>query len=166
VFYQANEMGKLYVEDPPLIQAANVRIKLCRLAIAIAARTFSTDDSYENIVVHPYHVDAAVQMINLLYGMPSFGYRERSRERLADRYAAEDARDEMSQYLKGRPILAKYLRSAGKFRRQDLDEIMNISREESNAIISTLYEHRMVRKVLGDIVVEPTLHSLLRELKW
>jgi transcription initiation factor IIE alpha subunit len=78
---------------------------------------------------------------------------------------AEQNRDKMSEYLKSRPQLAKYLRSAGKFRRQDLDEIMNLSRDESNAIISTLYENRMVRKVLGDIVVEPTLHSLLRELQ-
>jgi hypothetical protein len=165
VFEHANDMGRSYIEDPPLVQGANIRIKIARVGIAIAARTFSTDATFQKIVVTPAHIDAAVQFFNLLYGATNFGYRERSRERLADRYAAEQARDEMGQYLKGRPMLAKYLRSAGKFRRQDLDEIMNISREESNAIISTLYEHRMVRKVLGDIVVEPTLHALLRELK-
>jgi hypothetical protein len=42
---------------------------------------------------------------------------------------------------------------------------MEMSREEANGIIRTLYESRMVRKVLGDIVVEPTLHSILREHK-
>lgn len=166
VFNAANELGKLYVEDPPLIQAANIRIKIARIAAAIAGRLFSTDSTYENIVVQVQHVDAAVQFINLLYGMRSFGYRERSREQLADRLIAEKNKDTMAQYLKGRPTLAKYLRTTGKFRRQDLDEIMNLSREESNAIISTLYENRMVRKVLGDIVVEPTLHSLLRETRW
>lgn len=166
VFDAANELGKMYIEDPPLIQAANIRIKIARVSAAIAARLFSTDSSYENIVVQPQHVDAAVQFINLLYGMDSFGYRERSREQLGDRLVAENNKDSMAQYLKGRPTLAKYLRTTGKFRRQDLDEIMNLSREESNAIISTLYENRMVRKVLGDIVVEPTLHTLLRETRW
>jgi hypothetical protein len=47
VFDAANEMGKLYIEDPPLIQAANVRIKIARVAVALAARTFSTDASRE-----------------------------------------------------------------------------------------------------------------------
>jgi hypothetical protein len=165
VFDLANELGKLYIEDPPLVQAANIRIKIARTAVAIAGRLFSTDDSHESIVVHPAHVEAAAQFINLLYGMQAFGYRERSREALADRYEAEKSRGDVAKYLKGRPLLAKFLRTTGKFRRQDLEEIMSLSKEESNAIISSLYEWRMVRKVLGDIVVEPTLHAVLREQK-
>lgn len=166
IFDAANDMGKMYIEDPPLIQAANIRIKIARLAAAMAARTFSTDKDCEQVIVRPDHVAAATQFINMLYGMDSFGYRERSREALSDRYVAEGNKGYMEQYLKGRPTLAKFLRTTGKFRRQDLDEILNVSRDESNSIISTLYERRMVRKVLGDIVVEPTLHTLLREVKW
>lgn len=165
VFSAANEMGKLYTEDPPLIQAANVRIKIARVATALAARTHSTDSSGERVLVHPAHVGAAVRLIHILYGMEAFGYRERSRERLADRYTAEQNRDAIGQYLRARPQLARYLRQVSKFRRQDLDEVLGVSREESTGIISHLYEARMIRKVLGDIVVEPTLHSLLREVK-
>lgn len=165
VFDHANDLGKQYIEDPPLIQAANVRIKIARLAVALAARTHSTDSEGDCVVVTAAHVDGAVRFINLLYGMDSFGYRERSRERIQDRLTAESNREEITEYLLGRPLLIKFLRGAGKFRRQDLDEILNVTREESNGIISRLYEARMVRKVLGDIVVEPTLHSLLREMK-
>jgi Mn-dependent DtxR family transcriptional regulator len=68
--------------------------------------------------------------------------------------------------LKGRPTLGKYLRGTGSFRRQDLEEVLNVSREEANAIINTLWEARMVRKDKGDVRVEPTLHALLREVKW
>lgn len=165
VFDLANEMGKQYIEDPPLVQAANIRIKIARLAVAIAARTFSTDASHQKVIVKPSHVEDAARFMNVLYGMPTFGYRDRSKEVLADRYAAEQKKGDIEQYLKGRPMLAKHLRNQGKFRRQDLEELLNISREEANAIINTLYEARMVRRVLGDIVVEPTLHALLREVK-
>jgi hypothetical protein len=165
VFDLANEMGRRYIEDPPLVQAANIRIKLARLAAAIAARTFSTDKDFEKVIVKPEHVGAAARLMNVLYGMPTFGYRERSKEVLADRYAAEQNRGTMTQYLKGRPLLAKHLRSQGKFRRQDLEELLSISRDEANGIINTLYENRMVRRYLGDIYVEPTLHALLREVK-
>jgi len=165
VFDLANEMGKLYIEDPPLIQAANVRIKIARVAAAMAARTFSTDASYEKIVVTPQHVEDAVAFMNRIYGMTAFGYRERSREILSDRLAAEENREDIEQYLVSYPLLAKHLRNAGKFRRQDLEELLAISKEEANAIINKLYNARMVRRVLGDIYVEPTLHTLLRGIK-
>lgn len=163
IFEKANEIGKLYVEDPPLVQAANIRIKIARVAAAIAARTFSTDATHEKIMILPEHVSAAVRFMNSLYGMQEFGYRERSKEILADRQEAEKNRGDVIDYLNGRPTLQKFLRGTGKFRRQDVEEILEMSREEANGVIRTLYENRMVRKVLGDIVVEPTLHSILRE---
>jgi hypothetical protein len=163
VFDVANEVGKLYIEDPPLIQAANIRIKIARVAAAIAARTFSTDRKYQKIMILPEHVDAAVKFMNSLYSMEEFGYLERSKEILSDRKEAEKNKSSMASYLRERPILEKFLRGTGKFRRQDIEEIMDMSREEANGVISTLYKNRMVRKVLGDIVVEPTLHSILRE---
>jgi hypothetical protein len=166
IFSLANEMGKLYIEDPPLIQAANVRIKIARVAAALAARTFSTDDKGERLIVKREHAEDAARFINLLYGMKTFGYRDRSRERLNDQREAEDNKERIKEYLKGRPLLAKHLRSAGKFRRQDLEELLNTGRDEANAIINTLFEARMVRRVLGDIYVEPTLHALLRETRW
>jgi len=165
VFELANEMGKRYIEDPPLVQAANIRIKIARIAAAIAARLFSTDSTYQKVVVRPEHVNAACRFMNVLYGMPTFGYRERSKEILSDREAAQSNKEKMAQYLKGRPLLAKHLRNQGKFRRQDLEELLNVPRDEANGIINTLYEARMVRRYLGDIYVEPTLHELLREVK-
>jgi hypothetical protein len=54
--------------------------------------------------------------------------------------------------------------TAAKFRRQALEEILDIAREEANAIISQLYELRMVYKDKGDVKLTPTLHRLLREV--
>lgn len=165
VYAHANDMGKRYVEDPPLVQAANVREKIARISVAIAARLFSTDSSCERIIVRKQHVDAAVAFMDQVYRMPGFGYHQRSSELLGDRRYAEKHIRETRQYLSDKPGLAKFLRGAGKFRRQDIEEVLNVDREEANAIISTLYENRMVRKIKGDIWVEPTLHDLLRKVK-
>lgn len=165
VYKLANEMGKRYVEDPPLVQAANVREKIARFSVAIAARLFSTDPSYEKIVVRRQHVYAAVAFMDQVYGMPGFGYAERSKEIIGDRLAAQRNKGEIRTFLSNNRGLAKFLRSAGKFRRQDVEEVLNVDREEANAIISTLYEARMVRKLKGDILVEPTLHDLLRKMR-
>ena len=165
VFQLANDMGRRYVENPPLVQAANIRIKIARVAAALAARTCSTTD-FETLVIEPRHVTDAVRFIDILYGMKAFGYKERSGERLADRKEAEANKDRIREYLEELPVLAKYLRTTGKFRRQDLEEVMNTSREFANSVINELWEARMVRKELADIRIEPTLHDLLRENTW
>lgn len=164
VYKAAEDMGRRYTEDPPLVQAANVREKIARVAVALAARLFSTDKSYENIVVKREHVHDATAFMDRLYGMRGFGYAERSRELILNMEEAEDRRGQVKVYLYERPELAKYLRGTGSFRRQDLEEIMNCAREEANAIIHTLYRSRMVRKDKGDVRVEPALHELLREV--
>lgn len=165
VFKLAIEMGQRYIEDPPLVQAANVRIKIARVAAALAARTFSTKNG-EDLIITTQHVEDAVTFMDRLYNMTTFGYAHRSAERIADRAEAEAQKENITEYLRTRPTLAKYLRTTGKFRRQDLEEVMNTSKEEANSIINTLWEARMVYKDLGDIRVEPTLHALLREGKW
>jgi hypothetical protein len=166
VYKQAMELGSRYTEDPPLVQAANIRIKLARVAAALAARTFSTDETHEKLIITTEHVADAAIFIDMLYKMPSFGYEERSRERIEDTEEAIEHRDEIRKFLLERRGLAKFLRSNSSFRRQDLEEILNIDREGANAIINKLWEARMVRKETADIRVEPTLHGLLREVKW
>jgi hypothetical protein len=165
VYDAAESLGRVYVEDPPLIQAANVREKVARLAVALAARLFSTDGRGEDIIVTRAHVRGAVTFIRSLYDNPDFGYGERSREIIEDRRVAEQNIDAARRYLKNKPGLAKFLRSNGQFRRQDLEEILDVDREEANAIISQLYELRMIYKVKGDVKLQPTLHTLLREVR-
>lgn len=165
VFEAALAMGLLYVEDPPLVQSANIRLKIARVAVALAARLFSTDDTYEKLIVKPEHVADAVAFMNRVYGLQGFGYAELSSEAQGDRELAEAHADDVKGYLIGRRELAKFLKSNGRFRRQDIEEILNITREDANAMINTLWKSRMVRKQGQDIKVEPTLHKILREVK-
>jgi hypothetical protein len=167
VYRAANDLGSRYVEDPPLIQAANVREKVARLAVALAARLFSTDERGEDIIVTRGHVKAAVAFIDKLYSMEGFGYAERSEEVIEDRRAAEQPSNKKAAKLalKRNAGLARFLRGAGKFRRQDLEEVLNTDREEANAIISELLELRMIYKDKGDVRLTPTLHELLREVR-
>lgn len=160
----ASDMAARYTEDPPLVQGANVREKIARVAVAMAARLYSTRDG-ETVWVSKEHVEDSVTFLDMLYGMRGFGYLERSAEAIKDANEAWERRGDVKLYLYNKKGLAKFLRGAGKFRRQDLEEIMDIGRDEANAIISTLWEARMVRKVKGDIVVEPQLHELLREVR-
>lgn len=167
VYEAALDLGKRYVEEPPLIQVANVREKVARFAVAIAGRLFSTDDAADSIIVKVEHVEAAVQFIDKVYNLPGFGYAERSKEIIADRNAArsEENIEQMKLILKSNLGMSRMLRSQGKFRRQDLEEALNIDREESNALISQMMELRMVYKVKGDVIVTAALNEILRKVK-
>lgn len=165
VYAAATQLGERYVEDPPLVQVANVRIKVARMAVALAARLFSTDRTHTCIVVRREHVVDAVKFLDILYGMPSFGYAERSKEAIQDREEGREQYDEVKGFLRTQHGLAKFLRGAGTFRRQDLEEILNIDRAEANAVINNLWANRMVRKEKGDVRVLSVLHDLLREVK-
>lgn len=166
VYKQAMAMGAKYVEDPPLVQAANARIKIARVAVALAARTFSTDADCEKVLVSKEHVQDAVKFMDMLYNMDAFGYAERSRERLDDVAEAEGNKGDIRNYLLQNRGLAKFLRTNAKFRRQDLEEVLNRDRDGANAVINKLWHARMVRKEGADLRVEPTLHALLREVRW
>ncbi len=164
VYASALKMGRRYVENPPLVQAANVRTKIARVAVAMAIRLFSTRDG-ETVIVTKEHVQDAVMFMNKLYQMPALGYGTRSNDQLVSMKNAERNRKETIKFLKSRRGLVSFLRGSNSFRRQDVEEVLNMSREEANGVVNTLWDFRMIRKEKGDIRVEPTLHDLLRKVK-
>lgn len=165
VFAAAKDLGSRYVEDPPLVQSANVREKVARIAVALAIRLFSSDPSGEKVLVEKAHVQEAVVLLDQIYEIPSFGYAERSRTALANVETARAEAGRMRTYLRNNRSLAVFLRESSSFRRQDVEEVLNLDRESANAVINTLWTSRMVRKDKGDVRVEPTLHDLLRKME-
>ena len=64
-----------YKSDLPLVEPANFRVKLTKVAIAIAARLFSTEDG-ENLILDKSHVFMAVKFLNDLYTSKSSRYKD------------------------------------------------------------------------------------------
>jgi hypothetical protein len=160
----AIKLGDEFSEDPPLVQAANVRVKLARIAVAMAARLFSTDKSGQCIVVNTSHAEAACSFLKSLYGSSQFGYSDVSREIFLDEMMARGHVEEIHSMMDSNPMLAKFLRSSAKFKRNDAEEILNMSREEIGAILNYLWERRMLRRDGPYIKCTATLQSILREV--
>lgn len=165
VFEAALELGARYIPNPPLIQAASVRFKIARLAVALAARLCSTDETFTKVVVKQEHVEDAVEFIDQIYRSPGFGYGDLSDEANRDKVRAQEEVDSTHAYLVAKPGLAKFLRSiSGHFRRVDLEDMLNMDRYEANATVNTLYKYRMIRREGANIKINPELHKLLREV--
>lgn len=71
----ANRLSQLYSATIPLIQGENARFKIAKIAAAIAARCFSTEDG-TFLKVSERHAELAVSLIQRFYSKPSMGYRQ------------------------------------------------------------------------------------------
>ena len=168
VLHSAQDMGGRYVEEPPLVQAANVRIKLARLAVAVAARLFSSPDG-EQLLVTKEHVRTAVKFLDLLYNAPTFGYAEHSREEISNRKQADQNRRKVRKWLVANESVAKALFQVMRdtqFRVRDLEEFGALGRDQSQDAIGELIKMRMVRRsTRGYIRLEPELIDVLKKLR-
>lgn len=168
VFSAAEDVGSRYVPDPPLVQIENIRMKIARLAVAIAARTFSATKSGQCVLVQTRHVKAAVKFLDAVYGTDAMGYKRHSRQVVEDRKKAEEGMDEAREYLENNPHLIEVFTAIGAstFRPRDFEEIGGVDRSEVSIITRKFREWRMIRRGnQGRMKMEPALVRLLRELE-
>lgn len=167
VLERAQVLGARYVPDPPLVQAENIRIKLARLAVAVAGRLFSTDDTGELLVVDYEHVDTAETLLNAFYGMESFGYREHSANVLHQRQQAERNVKQVANYLAANEDVLETLAQciSGPFKMRDFQEFGGMSQLEAQEVVRLLQQWRVIRRLTkGYIRAEPALIDVVKRL--
>lgn len=170
IYAAAEDLGSRYVSDPPLIQIANVRVKVARLAVAFAARTFSADKTGERVVVKRAHVRSAVHFLDAVYGAQAMGYQRHSQRVMEARKRAEKSKEEARKYLTGpdgeRVVDVLMAIAGGDFRQRDFEEFGGLDRDEINIVVRNLTKWQMIgRKDRGYMYMQPALVELLRELE-
>lgn len=143
----AVEQGGRYSADVPLVEPADHRYKLARLAAAVAARTFSTDDG-QTLVVRPGHVDWAAAFLDRLYGARYMGYAEYSAIQRADTTLV-DANDVRALIL-GTPLPIAVVRGlvrAQEVRPTDLQNWADLERDDAARLLAGLVRNNgLVRR--------------------
>lgn len=173
VITAAEDFGNRYVPDPPLVQVENIRMKLARIAVAIAARTFSTNETGELIVVTTTHVESAVKFLDSLYATDAMGYQWHSRQVTERRKKAHSKKGEVKNMLKKSPRLLTVLEAVqqtNKFKMRDFDDFGGAGGVTEfgtgSDIAHWLLERQMLRWIPGGyIAMEPSLVAILRELE-
>jgi hypothetical protein len=164
----AADLGSRYVADPPLIQAENVRIKVARLAVAFAARTFSTNARGELLIVRKQHVRAAVEFLDAIYGTDAMGYTAYSKRAIRNEETAVAFTKECRTYLRNNTDLLDVLRGIGgtTFRPRDFEEQAALDKDAANVVVRKLIGWKMIRRLeSGRMRIEPGLSKILKELE-
>lgn len=135
----AIEFGHTYSPIIPLVQTENVRIKIAKVSAAVAAQTFSTDPTCENLIIDVEHVKCARQILRMFYNKPSMAYDLFSRTTLA---------------------------AARIERLEEVDEVLeNLSQNKQAVIIGLLETHQISTDNLSDYVGDfATARTMIGEL--
>lgn len=168
VYDAAINMGSRYVSDPPLVQVENIRVKIARLAVAMAARTFSCSKNGDKIWVRKMHVESAVEFLDSVYSSEAMGYMRSSRRVLVTRQEAQDSKGKVRKFLKSEPHVLAAIRAIGAetFRSRDFEEQAALTKDEANLVMRSLTEWRMIsRETRGAVRFEPAMTEVLRELE-
>ena len=154
ILEKATEMGEKYSSKVPIVEAADQRIKIARLAVAAACCMFSTTDG-NDVVVTPEHVDFVVDFMNKLYTAKSMGYDKMSE----DVKESSDASDERIKELRTKFLmlpavsfdeLCQTLYKLPYFSRATLEDYTGLAKEDLRALLKFLTTNSLVEKSRGD----------------
>ncbi len=166
IYVCARWLGRQYSETPPLVQRANVREKVARLAVAVAARLFSTDSGGEALIVRKEHIAAATKFLDVIYSYPNFGYRQLSERAQRNEAIAKRSKKPVYAWLMTRKRFTEFLIGHRRqFKSGDIEETTNMSREDVLAALNFLDEKKMIRKDRGYFHLEDPLLEILAEIE-
>lgn len=169
VLARAEELGRRYIADPPLVQPENVRVKLARLSVAVAARLFSHDGTGQAVVVLREHVDAAVELLDMLYGKRWFGYADHSRKEIRARDNAREYDTQCRAFLAGNEgVLTTLVTTINdtQFRARDFVEFGGLDQDVATESLGHLLRMGMVRRrSKGYISMTPELIRIVRDME-
>lgn len=148
---------------PPLVEGAEQRIKIARLAVAAAARVYSTDDG-KHVQVKPEHVEFVGQYLDQIYSKPSMSFDLHSAAKLADR-EIHDVKAVQAEFEKHQTDLRSLLADASSFTIPDLQDYAACGREDAINLASFLVRKRCIRKGKFGYYKLPAFTEFLRHFK-
>lgn len=145
------ELSKIYHASVPIFKAGSGRLKLARIACAIAALQFSWDHRKGKLIVRDTHVKAASMILKKFYNKPSLGYGKYSKQQfLLDNVSNETKLNKTVETIFSNPVTRdcffRYLANNGAFEKEELNQALNLTSIYVERLISVLLMSNVIRK--------------------
>lgn len=146
----ADRLGDTYECDIPLAERADLRLKLARIAAAVAARLFSTDAEAKKLLVTTEHVDFAATFMDRSYRKKSMAYFEYARKYKQDNHFSPEKKDHIKKTLKSygeesENIIATML-DVDLLSKPTFADMVNLDQEDLRRLWKYLVGERLLRK--------------------
>jgi hypothetical protein len=165
---RASELGREYSSKIPIVEPADQRLKIARLAASLAARLFSTKDGVKLLVTEE-HVEFVVNWLRTIYNSPHMAYNEFSRvQHDLDRLIEGDERVKVLVALAGLPsyedLIHLLVGGSYPFRKQELQDQLGYDQEQMKKVMKTMAHHFLIKTTARGYSKTPQFIKLLREL--
>jgi hypothetical protein len=148
---QANAMNQLY-DSHIKIFGTEAWKKIARLAVTVAGYVVSTDDSFENIIVEPEHVDYAVAFLRKIYDNPTFRLKEYVEHERKYATIDDDGVALLQDVFIKCPALLYHLEQVDRTTKNTLQAATGMTNEQYNAQINRLVAGMFVTFNKYDII--------------
>lgn len=161
----AKRMAKDFVSEIPLVEGANQRIKLARMAVAAACRMYSTKDG-ENVIVKPEHVEFVYNFLMQIYKKHSLGYWELSQQIREQEQIAAQAHDKVVKFLKQNQDVARVFLQYNSIVSKDLEDLCDLDCQTVRRFLKFLAKNGMIGKSSRGYKKQPAFIKILRRGDW
>jgi hypothetical protein len=158
----ANEMGKTYSTKVPIVEAANQRIKLAKLAVAVAIRMFSTPDG-ETVLVKPAHVQFVKNYLDEIFKKASLGYYNMSQAIVRQHNQAMDKKPKVMQFLNTNEGACEFFLNNTTFTGKSLEDLLDLDRPAARRYLKFLNKCGMIVQCAAGYKKSPYFIEFLRE---
>lgn len=164
----ASEMGSKYTSKVPIVEAADQRMKIARLAVSVACCVFSSPDG-KQVIVEEEHVKFVVDFMHRLYSTKSFGYDRLSEQDASSSDQSDASIAKLRQIFLVLPTMdanemAKILYQLPYFSRASLEDYTGLARDDLKQLLKFLTNYHLVDRVRGDYRRLPLGTALLENL--
>lgn len=168
ILKQATKMGIRYSSKVPVVEAADQRLKIARLAVAAACCVFSTENGID-VIVKPEHVTFVVDFMNDVYCAKSFGYDRLSEQETITTDTSDSNIKKLRALFLLLPIqdfneMAKTLYQLAYFSRATLEDYTGLSKDDLKMLLKFMTTQHLVEKVRGDYRRLPLGTELLESM--
>ena len=148
VLQAAQDLGAEYVPDIPLVESADLRSKIVRIATAIAGRLYNTPDG-ERLIVESKHVSSALDVLNRFYKSDSLNYWGYSDD-AAKLYISEEdmivlAADFKLQYPMLWSPISEWMLRTNEFTKTLIKASLGITGETADSLIMFSLNNSLIR---------------------
>jgi len=146
IYASANIMGEKYSSSVlTLVEGANQRVKLSRLAVALACRLFSTTDG-NDVIVKLEHVEYVVNYLNAIYSKESFGYAQLSETENKKKESINIVYKEVVGMFNAKRNIGDIFMTLKFFAINELEFMLNMDREETKKLIAYCIKRGLIMR--------------------
>lgn len=157
--------AKRYSPGIPLVEPADHRFKIARLATALAIRLFSTDETMRKLVVTEAHVHFIGEYLDTIYQKNCCGYDQWSMIELQARSLRDEekVRAAILEHTNW-PAASQALLQLAEVTNADLEDLFGIEKDRARALMAVLAQNQCLRRIKQARYKTPAFIRLLKRL--